>query len=224
MSTVGTLIKIVDSLYPNAVSVEDKIIYMNFAQDELSPYFGVIVEDSTTVTVADQDNYPYPTGLNDISQIETLIIENQATPSDRYDYTEYKRRTDYQNTMQPYGYFQIINSSGARKFAIYPAPATSGLAIVIRYKKALTELSASSLGAEPDFDKRFHDLLAIYCCHMICASGASPDAFQADMFMQKYESGLQDLWKFQVEQETKQKRKRRDNPQWHKTRSVHAGY
>ena len=221
---VSKLLALVDDMYPNVATTETKIEFMNLAQSELSPYFGIVVEDSTLVSVADQDSYAYPTGLTDISQIIGVFIENQATPSDRYDYTEYKKRQDYQNPQSANGYYQIINSTGAKKLCLYPAPDTSSLAIIIRYKKALTDLTASNLAASPEFDSRFHDLLAIFCCHMICSIGSSPDAFQADMFMQKFESGKDALWKFQMEQDTKSKHKRRDNPQWHKARSVHIGY
>lgn len=223
MATLGTLLKLADSMYPNAVPVEDKVDYMNMALDELSKHFGYIVEDDTVVTVADQDSYDFPTGVSDVSDIISLAVANQATPTDRYDYTQYHIARAEQNPMAYNSFYQIFDSTGAKKFVLYPEPTTDDYEIIIRYRKKLTRLNASDLSVEPEFNERYHNLLPIFCCHMICSIGPSPDAYQADMFMQKYESILDGLWRDMNEQKSAEKRKRKDNPQWHRYGSYGRG-
>lgn len=222
MSTVQQLLEIINAMYPNGESSTDKVLYMNMAQAELSPYFGIVVEDSTLSTVADQDSYSLPTGLSDVSQILSLGVGIEATPDTRYGYVKYDiiTRDDY-----PQGsnvYFQTVSSTGVKKIVLQPTPNTSGFPIRIRYRKALTELSATSLTASPEFDSRFHYLLAYYACHMLCSIGASPDVVQANSFMQKWESGLQELWKLKLQEEVSSPTFRRDNPHWRSGRR-HAG-
>lgn len=222
--TLSEILTLCDSLYPNAVSNTDKILFMNIAQGSLSEYFGKIVEDATLLTVIDQDSYTFPTGIKDVTDIESLAIGTQATPDNRYDYTQYYFNKSEQNPESEYGYYQIVNSSGTKKLVIYPAPSTVNLPIHIRYRKQLTDLSTSALNTEPEFDARFHPILAYWACRMICMTGASPDTYQANMFMQMYDELLGDLWKVSMADNTKRQVKRKDNRQWHKHGSYGAGY
>lgn len=224
MATVSTLIKLADDMYPNAVSVENKVDFMNMAQDELAKHFGTIMEDDSLDTVEDQDTYSFPTGINDVSDIISLAIATSTSPTDRYDYTQYDLARADQNPASDESYYQIVDSTGAKKLVIYPTPTLDNLNIVIRYRKRLARLTTSSLNSEPEFNERYHHVLAIFCCHMICSIGPSPDAYQADMFMQKYNSALSQLWRENNEQKTTEKRKRKDNPQWHIGKSFGKGW
>lgn len=222
--TAQEILDLADAMYPNAETVANKIKFMNIAIHSLSPYFGIVAEDDTLVTVADQDEYSFPTGIDDVAQIIDFAIGNSDSPTNRYDYTRYslsKRDTD---PMRGNSFWQIIDSSGDKKLALYPIPSIDDLPIIIRYHKKLSELSADSLSEEPEFDSRYHDMLAFYCVHMICSSGASPDSIQANAFMQKFDDRLSELWKIQMEQDSKQKNVHRDNKQWHKTRSFGRGF
>jgi len=221
---VGQLIAACNRDYPNAVSNTDKVAYMNEAQQFLSPYFGTIIEDDSLTTVIAQDSYAFPTGLTDVYEIISLAIANQVTPASRYDYTQYHLSKSEENPMVAFSYYQIIDSTGAKKLAIFPAPTIVALKIVIRYRKKLTDLDENLLTANPEFDSRFHNILALYCCHKICASGSSPDTIQANMFMQKYDSARQEMRKFYMEQEKGQQKKGRDNKQWHRNSSFGIGY
>lgn len=221
---VETILSMVDSLYPNASTVEEKITFMNIAQNEMSPYFGITAEDSTLKTIIDQDAYDFPTGISDVSQIKTLAIGNSATPLNRYDYLKYILNKENDNPMNGNGYFQIINSLGLKKLTIYPVPIIADLPIVIKYNKQLTELSASDLAFVPEFDSRYHPMLAFYCCHMICTLGSSPDSYQANMFMAKYDNSLSALWKSSMEEDKAKEVVRRDNKQWHRSSSYGRGF
>lgn len=218
------LVDLVDSLYPSATTLESKIMFMNMAVEKLSPYFGLIAEDATLVTVANQDYYALPTGISDVSEIISLAIGNSATPTNRYDYVHYSIAKREDNPMLEEGYYQIVNSTGAKKLAIYPVPLYSGYPIVLRYHKSLTKLSAGDMEFEPEFDSKYHSMLAFWCCHMICTVGSSPDSYQANMFMAKYENSLMDLWKFDMERKENSKTSSRDNRQWHNKRSYSRGY
>jgi hypothetical protein len=252
-------------MYPNVVSTADKVMYMNMAQDEISPYMGLIVEDTTLATIDGTDAYAYPTGLTDISQILSLAIANtyknyvaltayvvgdtvmyqgraydcildstgnlptnatywSVIGSARYNFYKYKQNYSETNPDSDFGYYQIYSSTGGKKLCITPIPDATGYQILIRYRKKLTDLSASSMSAEPDFDSRWHDMLAFYACHMICTIGSSPDSIQADMFMRKFDDSLKSLWKFKNTSDNKTKSIRRDNTQWHKCRSHGSGF
>lgn len=213
--TIQQLLTLIDDLYrDNAVSDTSKIRFMNMALDELSPYFGLVVTDSTLVTVATQDYYTFPTGLSDITQIELLDVGNRATPTDRYDYTRYTPAYKEDDPVQYNSYRQEYSSAGVKTLILYPVPTVSGYPIRIRYHKKLAELSSTSLSTSPEFDERFHDMLATYACYMICSTGASPDVNQANRFMDQYNESLNMLWKLSMEQDIVYPRKRRDNKHW----------
>lgn len=224
MATVQELLDAIDDIYPNAMSDATKVRYMNMAVRGLSPYFGLVAEDDSLVTVADQDAYDFPTGISDVAQIISFAVGTSTTPSSRYAYSKYYLSKRDDDPMIGRSYFQIVDSDGDKKLCIYPVPMTDNLPVVIRYHKQLAQLSATSLLAEPEFDSRFHDLLIFYCIHQICASGSSPDTLQADIYMQKYDDMLAALWKFQMEQDSSQKNKRRDNKHWHRTGSFGKGF
>lgn len=214
MSTTQQLLTQIDNMYKSATSDTTLINYMNIAQDELSPYFGIIATDSTLITVIDQDYYILPTGIADITEIELLDVGNKAVPTDRYDYRRYVPA--YKDD-EPYvynSYHQEYSSTGVKTLILYPIPQTAGLPIRIRYHKKLTALSALLLSASPEFDERWHDMLAVYACYMICSTGASPDFNQANRFMDQYNESLNALWKHSMEKDVIYPRKRRDNVQW----------
>ena len=215
---VNQLLTMIDSVYPSAVSATDKVAFMNMAQDELSKNFGIVVVDSSLKTAVGQDEYTYPTGLKDLSQIQLLEIGNTTTPT-RYDYMRYY--VDYASSSPPVGYrfFQITSSTGAKSLGISPIPDVVDLPIRITYRKKLTNLDPSTLAQVPDFDERCHDLLVYYACHMICSIGASPDGIQADVFMQKYQSSLSGLWRLRVEENRKNPTVPRDNSAWRRRRN-----
>lgn len=223
MATLATLIKLADDMYPNAMTVENKVDYMNMAQNEIARKLGNIVEDTSLVTVAGTDVYDFPIGITDVSEILNLGIANKTTPISRYDYTQYRLSRADQNPAAYNGFYQIIDEVGSKQLVIHPTPTTDGYGLVIRYRKKLTPLSASKLNAEPEFDERHHQILALFCCHMICSVGSSPDAYQADMFMQKYQSSLSELWDDTTKQRAGENRTRKDNPQWHRRSSFGRG-
>ena len=223
MSTVATLLSLVDSLYPNAVSVEDKIQFMNIAINELSPHFGGIAEDNSLLTIANQDAYNLPSGVFDVSDITVLSVSKSDTPLNRYEFVEYKLNHADQNPKSDTGYYQIYDATGAKQLVLYPIPTESNRIISIRYKRRIPYLSAGDLNNIPSFDSRYHEALAFYCCHAICSMGSSPDSYQADMFMAKYDTVLTKLWRVTIEEDGGRKQKRRDNKQWHNSRSCSTG-
>jgi hypothetical protein len=216
--TVTQLVALIDKLYPNAISTDDKISYMNMAQAGLSPYFGLVCVDATVKTVVDQDEYSYPTGLTDASQILALDIATSATPTDRYQYTRYIKGNQDELYPGERCFFQTYSSVGVKKLGIYPIPSVVDLPIRIKYRKDLTLLLAASMSASPDFDARYHDMLAVYAVHMICTIGASSDPIQADIYMQKYNDALNEIWRQQMSEEGEYPSKRKDNAQWRTTR------
>ena len=313
--TTDELLTLCDDLYPNAATDATKVIYMNMAQKVLSAEgFGSVVTDETLETVADDDEYSFPEGLSDISQIEYLEIEQDADevdyivastnlkvgaytianqPSDegrisflvttqdtgdtlgtvaivgtvdgsadgetvtlvanarvwstkvysaltsltgagwvidavegtadtiqigqqtdRYNYQRYK--ASYTNDNQAYSntYRQGYNASGTKSLILYPIPSTSGFNIRIRYKKDLTALSSTATTASPDFDSRFHELLAFYAAYMLASKGASADYPQANSFAQQYEAYRTGMWEERMKRERSNPQKRRDNEMW----------
>lgn len=310
--TIQQLIVLVDAMYPSGESDTIKVAYMNMAQAELSEYFGLIAEDTTLNTVADNDTLTLPTGIADVSQIISFDVSNsppdtdaivttatmkvgtytiaaqpgyparisvthttagsadtlgtitiagtvggEATTEaitpiagstvygskyftaitsvtgsgwvtdgtadsitvgisvDRYDVTEYMQAHINDAPYSGHIYYQIYSSAGVKSIVLYPAPSETGCNIRIRYRKALTDLSSTSLSSSPDFDSRFHDMLALYCCFMIASTGASPDTTQANRFAQQYAERVTELWKHKMMTEQVSLKRRRDNVQWH---------
>lgn len=222
--TVQELLDMTDDLYPNGETDAAKVSYMNIAIHTLAKYFGKVIEDATLVTVKDQDEYSYPAGIEDATQIISLAIARQATPYDRYDYRQYKLSRSEHDPKSYYSFHEIISDTGTKKFVLYPVPDEDDLTIVIRYNKIIPDLSASVLTASPEIDSRYHEALAFYAVHMICAKGASPDTTQANTYMQKFDAIEQALWKDSMEAKKAMKKKPRDNRQWHKSKSYGIGF
>jgi len=311
MATVTELLTLIDAKYPNATSQADKIKFMNIAQEGLSGEFGLIATDETLVTAAYEEQYSLPTGIDDISMIETFDISNEVpdldklvtstnmivgayTLADQIDlpckisfkhtsvgatdtlgtivvvgisgdetvtetvtpvadstvystkyYSEITSLTSagwvinagndtikvgvkssrYNTQRYPIGFsddkpfvskcvYQVYSSAGVKSIIVYPAPTLSGLPIIIRYKKKLTELSATKLSAEPEFDSRYHDMLATYACYEICANGASPDTTQANRFAAEYDARISQIWKASTTEKIVAPRKPRCNKGW----------
>jgi hypothetical protein len=314
MSTVAQLLTLTDALYPNAASDATVVGYFNMCQNELSSYFGLVAEDTTLYTVADNDSLSFPAGINDISQIISFDVYNAIVSKDkivsstamkvgtytiadqpdsacrisvthvavgntdtlgtitiagtvdgtatteviipianstvygnkyfdaggitsvtgaswitngtadnitvgvsqnRYDFTRYSVANIDDTKLSGNVIYQVYTSAGVKSLVVYPTPTTTGCNIRIRYKKDLTVLSESSTSVSPDFDSKFHDILAIYAAMMICGSGASPDIVQYNHFLETYTNRMTDLWKYTMGQSKISLKRRGDNKQWH---------
>ena len=312
--TIQNLLDMVDDFYPHANTDATVVGYFNLCQNELSPYFGLVAEDTTLSTIANDDEYDLPTGIDDIEQIESLDIYNAApdtdaivasvamqvgaytladqpekparisvthttvgsadtlgtivivgevngvadtetiTPvadstvygdkyfdidgitsitgadwitdgdddlievgvsGDRYDFTRYERGYSDVEHARGNTYYQVYTSAGVKSLVIYPTPTVADRVIRIRYRKKLTALSTTVFTGSPDFDSRFHDMLAIYAAYKIASKGASPDREQANHFAAEYDERLTELWKYSLEKDGKSLKKRTDNRQWH---------
>ena len=312
--TIAEIISLVQDLYPNANTDATVVGYFNLCQNELSPYFGLIAEDTTLTTIANDDEYDLPTGIDDIEQIESLdiyntapdvdaiiestnmivgayTIDNQPTKAvrlsvthtavsttdtlgtivivgtvngvadtetitpvanstvygakyfdkdgitsvtgagwvagatadlievgvsgDRYDFTRYERGYSDVEHARGNTYYQVYTSAGVKSLVIYPTPTVAGRVIRIRYRKKLTALSTTVFTASPDFDSRFHDMLATYAAYKIASKGASADREQANHFAAEYDERLTELWKYSLVSGGKSLKKRTDNRQWH---------
>jgi len=214
--TFQQIISRVYELYPHGETTATILNHINAGQDELSNYFGKTLIDESLVTVASQDNYAFPAYCEDADQIQFVDIGNSATPTDRFDYTRYCFHKLEDGRPSGTVYFQVYSSVGSRSLGISPVPNTDNLPIRITFSKKLTEATAGTLLNSPEFDSRYHDLLVYYACHMLCASGASPDSIQADAFMQKFEDGLSELWRTKMTKTINAPLKRNDNRHWHR--------
>lgn len=214
--TFQQIVNRIAELYPHGETVSTIINHINSGQDELSPYFGKTIMDSSVLTVDGQETYSFPTGLTDCSEIKLLEIGTSATPADSFDYLQYKFHEIEKGRPSGNVFYQLYSSAGAKTFGIYPIPTEDDLPIRITYLKQLTEATASTLTTSPDFDNRYHDLLVYYACYMICSSGASPDGTQADAFYQKFTDGLGELWKIKSNKLIDAPLKHRDNSTWYR--------
>jgi hypothetical protein len=220
MATVRQLLDRVDTWYDSQATDAEKVTFMNEALTDLNEYFGLVKEDATLSTVADQDIYALPAGVGEIANIISIAIANSATPSSRYDYTRYTKALRDEDPQRTQCFYQVMDSDGDKFLVFYPVPATADYDIVIRYRKPVAELSTTVFTGTPEFDSRYHDVLVFWCCHAICARGASPDTIQANMFMQKYEDMMRKLKMETMRREEVSKHKRRSNPQWSRTKSI----
>ena len=220
MAKVSELISLIDVMMPSATSNSDKIRYMNMGQDALSDQFGLVITNSSLFTVSGTDEYDFPTGITDISQIEDFGIGYHvpiigAIP-ERDDITRYK--IGYADVHPNLGncIYQNYSSTGKKSFVICPKPAVTGLQITIRYHAKLTDLSVLDLDKIPEFDSRYHNLLAVFACHQICANGPSPDTIQANRFASSFNDGLLDLREQSYRQQIAAPKKPTYNKLWNR--------
>lgn len=212
------LIKTVDSLYPNAESNNDKIKYMNMALNSLYPEFGKIKSDETLVTVQGDDEYAFPSNIETTSQILDISIGNRPVPLNRHDYLRYS--LGYEDEYPKAGriYYQIYDSSGNQALVFHPIPSRSGLPIRIKYHQRFAELNPNTMDQVPELREEYQMMLAFYAVHMIAAKSASPDAVQADVFMQKFDSVLLQMWHHKMDREANNPVLRKDNSTWRRYR------
>lgn len=206
----------INDMYPHGETTATVLNHINGAQDELSFFFGKMITDSSLVTVADQAEYAFPALLTDVSEIKRLEIGTSGTPVDNFDYTQYKFVEMDLGRPSGNSFYQIYSSVGAKSLGIYPIPQDAGFPIRITFRKKLTDATSSTMLSEPEFDSRYHDLLIYFACHMICSSGASPDSVQANSFLQKYNEGVDSLWRLKSEQAIVNPTKKRDNSFWYR--------
>ena len=199
-----------------ASSDTDKVAFMNDAINILSPYFSKAVR-TTIDTIANTDEYALPTGCTDVSQIVSLGMPTQTTPSNRYDYNYYSKAVA-EYPMQGNSYFQVVTATGVKRLVIYPVPQTSGYPMSIIYNKPISELSATVLTATPEFDEAYHILLVYYACKMLATAGSAPDTTQSDMFTKLWDDGLDELYGKKMHEQIMHTSRRRDNRQWHNGR------
>lgn len=173
------------------------------------------VADSTVYSTYYYDEITSVTGADWVvdGDADSLSI---GTKNSRYDTQRYP--IGYRND-KPFSarcIYQAYSSAGVKSLVIYPAPVVAGLPIMIRYKKPLTALSSTSLTASPEFDSKYHHMLAIYACYAIAASGSSPDTIQANRFSAEYDGLVQQLWRDGAIKKINSPKQRKDNRTWYR--------
>jgi hypothetical protein len=213
--TLQEILTMIEDAYPNAATNTVKIRHINTALSYLSARrFGPLVEDITTLTVVDQESYTFPTGLEDVEDIDYLAVSSTSAPANRYEYAEYKRGYSDDNPNSGMCYFQTVTSAGLKKLALYPIPTEANLKIMIRYNKKMTVQLSTALTFVPEFDSRFHELLAYYAIHMIAAAGPSADYGPSNFYLAKYNESIYELTRLQMKREQNAGSDRKDNDHW----------
>ena len=212
------LLQKVDDIYPNGETNAVKVGHMNTALDSLYPEFGKTKVVETLYTVQDQDEYTFPTGIQDISQILDLSIGNRPIPMNRHDYMQYSFGYEDDNPMGGRVFFQTYNDDGDKFLGLYPIPSQTGLPIRIKYHHSFARLDASDLTQVPELREEYQMLLVFYAIHAIADSGSSADSVQADAYMQKYDYLLMSMWHDKMTREANFPTDRKDNLTWRRYR------
>lgn len=173
-----TLQEILDEIaerYPHALQPSSIVNKINYLQAELfrlyQPIYGVTF---TTYDII-QDNPFYPIEFAPENLVEVVVNgENYDKQSIRYDAADH------------YYYLTEDNCIG-----LYPTPSADSISglTAFHYKEPAL-LSASNLGATPDFDRAWHMLFVYHVCHSLAA--ISRDGEMAAEFAAQYNSLEQD--------------------------------
>lgn len=212
--TFQEIINRINTYYPHGESTATVIDLINNAQSEISNYIGKLITFEAFTTIANQDEYAMPVGINDISEIKYIDISTTPTPTTRYDYMRYEYAPMDDIIPKMYSYTQVYDPIGTKSIVLYPIPIEAGRKVRITYRKKLANCTVATLNTAPEFDERFHNMIVYYCCYMICSSGPSPDTIQADAFKLKFEEAVNDIWRLNMTQEIESPRTRKDNDFW----------
>jgi len=199
--TVTELLALIDIYYISAETAATKVMLMNICQRDLERYFQN-TRMVTFLTVADTDAYALPSGITDISQIQSLGVSWDTTPDDRYSYDKFEPA--YANDYPKAGgrsFYQRIDSAGVKWLVLYPVPTVDDYVVSVNYTKPFTALAVGSPSASPEFDSAYHELLVLYACAKIASFGSAPDHTQATAFAQQFDDGILDLIMRQAEKE-----------------------
>ena len=202
--------------YPCSVDISVRVDYLNQALVAIEEYFDIYATARFN-TVADQDGYAFPAGIESIDQIYSLgVSTSPSTLENRYDFVKYQPTTVLDFPATPRCYYELMSEDGVPMLMLYPVPDEDDHIVSITYKVRFTPFDSSDLETEqtPIFDSRYHILLAYYANSLLASSGHAPDEDQHDINMQRWLSGLEFLQHERMNRRVRHPRRRKDNRQW----------
>jgi len=164
MPTVQQILDDIDSRYRNTFTDAQKVDWMNTVQKQIFQFVPHEATPYTFTTVADTSFYALPSDCEP-QNINHITIERKAGAED-FKELEYKDQSAVVNDTQEF--YTILNNM----IYINPKPTstTEGKDVYLYYDKKPTALSTTSLGATPDLEENFHELLVFGVLERVCAA------------------------------------------------------
>ena len=191
--TLQEILNYVDRKYPNQETVANKVIDLNKLQSEifmklnrLSNTYNI---DTDTVTVADQKEYEFPTGV----RIEDIVKVEVESFKDSGHFEEYL----YQGVKDILSRLMVFTrGEDSTKYCLYynrlPLD-TADRIIKLHYFPRPELLSEASLSAVPSLDAEYHPLLCYGLITELASQGHNPDTEISDYYQRKYDEFFREV-------------------------------
>lgn len=157
MPTSQEILNDVDLRYRNTFTPSQKLVWFNEEQREL---FDILEIDSPPYgfqTVAGQNYYPIPDGL-DVQKIKVVTYQIQDGPDSKFDEIHFYRNDDYKNAPYSGAWFTIISDL----FYLHVGGGVpDGRTVYIFCDAEPTEVTLENLHLLPDLPVKYHEILKL---------------------------------------------------------------
>lgn len=152
------MIETVDTLVPNTIPTDRKIIWINQIQRQLFRDYPLPESVQVFVVKMGQQLYVLPDDCPE-DRITTLVIDNRS-----YEFADHTLTSD----VTPDRFYNVVSGT----LMIYPNPTaeTSGM---LYYNARPAELTSDMMDQEPTFPKDFHEILVFGCASRVAKSHES---------------------------------------------------
>lgn len=187
LPTVQQLLTDIDIRFPNAISDEQKIYWMNRVQAEIfqdakheaPPYYFSLAESASF--------YELPSDCETEDIIKALMETSLA--SGEFRLIPYREFASTDSVASSEVFYTTFNN------AIYlnpvPTATTAGVKVYLYYYKSPAEINTSSLSSSPDLDKNYQDLLVYGVLAKVAQ--ANLDVSMANNYISEYNTLLRRL-------------------------------
>jgi len=178
MPTVQQLLNTIDTTYRNTYSVAQKVEWMDVTQKQI---FQLVKHEAVPyvfTTVADFAFYPLPDDCDPMG-IKRVTIETKPG-SEKYRDLRFVS-IESNERLNEHDEFYSVEANQNIYINPIPTTETEGRKVYVYYNKRPAALSSANLGAIPDLEEDFHELLVLGCLHRIARARGEYD--DANMFL-----------------------------------------
>lgn len=173
--TVAEIIAEAAKIYPTSRSSADQVTALSRIQRRLFVKLGIdsnqYTIDATDVTVADQEEYNFPTGCKIHSIVNSVIQVETTSTSSKYEDYEYREL----NEITDYGNFYTRGSTSAKYYLYEDGEAIEDADRTIKIKFYKDPTIVDSTDDTPTLESEYHDYFVYALVADNASAGEDPD-------------------------------------------------
>lgn len=203
--TLEDVIADIDVMYPNDVSDEIKVRWIN--AELQSVYKDAFINFIHRVTtVADSGLYDLADNIQVKNILSPVYMSDTTTISEDSSFTVYEYVRSHNDLIGNCYYDAKFNKKN--QLGIYPKPTKNNLIITFAYKRKPSAVTAADQTVRPEIRDEWTDLLKYKCIMKLALSGNNPDVEVYNAYGRLYNALVAEVKKDRYEQEREYKRTR----------------